>query len=288
MNFLERNAENLKSGNLTLTFIMLAAALGMSGWLYIDLTEHNFVVNNSANISVLPGADGTPYEGDNYTAVATLMSIIIIAAITVGILTSKINNEYMKSDTAEVIVVFILLLAGLTLFILDLVPDENDGLNTDETSLRETTYAVSGIILVAIALGMVTNVSGIAKMYNVFGTGVALVMMVILVGLYAWLYHLLAVENSGGNTYNGKTRPTVWGGADSGNFGRELTQGETNVLITALSFVSILVFLAFFHIWMERKTFGKMFGTKASSPKRVSPKRKSSPKRTSPRRKTKA
>ena len=132
------------------------------------------------------------------------------------------------------------------------------------------------------------TISQIAKIHNVVGTAVALVMMVTLVGLYAWLYHLLAVENEGQKEYNGKTRPIIWGGTDSDNFGRELTQGEKNVLITSLSFVAILVFLAFFHIWMERKTFGKMFGTKASSPKRVSPKRKSSPKRTSPRRKTRA
>lgn len=283
MNFLERNADNLKSGNLTLTLIMLAALLGMSGWMYIDFTQNEKTVNGSANITVLPEVNGIPYKGDCYSAVATLMSIIIISAIVLGILVSKINNEYFKNDSLEIILIFILLLSALTLSILDLVPDETEGANTDELLYREATYAVSSIILVSVVLGMVSNISGIAKMYNVFGTGVALTLMVIVLGLYAYLYTVLVSGNQGGATYDGKTRPTTGAWTDNqDNLGRQLTAGESNVLISALSFICVLVVLAFFHIFMERKTFHKMFGMK-------SPTRSESPKRkVSPRRKTRA
>ena len=268
MNFIERNAENLRKGNLTLTFIILCAILGMSGWMYVDFTQNEKVTGNPSVVSqvVLPSTT-TGYESDAYKAVASLMSVIVITAVTVGILISKINNEYFKSDSAEVVFLFILLLVAVTLVTLDLIPDEDVENGSDETDIRETSFAVSSIIMIAIALGMVTNISGIAKMYNVFGTGVGLTLMVIVLGLISYLYTLLGEERD----------------VPKGNIGRVLTNGERNVLITTLSLVAVVVVLAFFHIMLEYKAVRRMLGMKSpkrsESPKRVSPKRKTSPRR---------
>ena len=274
MDFLKRYSDTIKTSNLALTTVLVTGILGMSGYLLNDFRTTAKNVNGSGNALVfttdeLPtGVDVISYHTDIYSANASLFTVIVLVGICLGIMLSKINNEYISSQYLETAFLFIVPLIAVVMAVLASVPFNDENTDTSDVDKTQSSYDITALILISIVVGVALHHFDVFKNNHVLGTTLFLALSIVVLGLLSYLYVLLVNEN------NKADYPDGTGTRNPGDhFGRQLSNNEENVLIATLSFSAIIVAGGIFHMVMERKYFRRMLG-RTRSPRRSSPRRK--------------
>ena len=253
MDFLTKNAKTIKNGNLALTSVLVAGILGMTGYLVYDFRAQADDLNPPQLLE-----DGQiSYEGDEYITYASMFTILVVSAICMGILFSKVNNEYIKSDYLESTVMFIVPLIALIMACLASIPFSNDE-DTTNGANRQISYDITAIVLISLLVGVASHHSRVFQHNHLLGTGLFLTLAVVAMSLLAYMYHLLVTTRDKADY--------------TGDLSRQLNTHEKNVLIATLSFAGIVVVGGLLHIYMERSYFKGLTGRK--SPTRKSPREK--------------
>lgn len=283
MNFVEKNVSVLKPGNLTLSLILVTTVLGLLGWSWVDFTSDSKTVNTHEGILLEINeqdlGNGIRYESDQYKTIASMLTAIILSAMVVGVVLSKINNEFIMSDTAELSALFLFTLVGIILITLDIVPEEVADADSLSETQRDNSYGITGLIFISIVGGILVGKTKLARDFSFLGTSIYTTLMCVILGIVAYVYWLTKVHN---DKYTEEERAAAQNetpGIDR-NFKRQLSESEYYTVLSALVLTAIVVFISFFHMYLERKNMSKFFG-------KSSPKRSSSPKRVSPKRTTK-
>jgi cytochrome bd-type quinol oxidase subunit 2 len=269
MNFIEKNVSVLRPGNLTLSLILVCTVLGLLGWSWVDFTSDPKTVNGNAGVLLDVGAQdlgtGLNYSGDQYKTIASMLTGIILVAMVVGIILSKINNEFIKNDTAEFIALFLFTLVGIIMMTLDIVPEESADADSEAENYRDHSYGITGIIFVSIVGGLLAGKSKMAHDFSFLGTTLYTTLLCVALGVISYAYWLTKVHN---DDYDVTKRANA---TANGDFLRQLTNSEYYTMLSAVIICAIVVAIALFHMYLEKKSMGKFF--KSSSPKRASPKR---------------
>ena len=270
MDFLTKNANMIKTGNLALTTVLVAGIVGMTGFLLHDFRTATNTVDTITD-TVLVDTAQISYEGDSYRAYASMFTILVVISVCLGVVLSKVNNEHIQSEYLTTAVMFIVPVIAVVMLVLASIPSSDDEDPTDANT-RQSAYDITGIILISFIVGVASHHSRVFQSNHILGTGLFLTLSLVALGLIAYMYQLLVVDNEKDDYARG-----------SDNLLRKLTTNEKNVLTATLAFVAIIVAGGILHIVMERKYFNRVFGGRKSptrrSPTRKSPKRKSSPRR---------